>query len=228
MRKIIFDTETTGLNPEVDKIIEVGCVELLNDVPTGKTFHRYYNPDNVKISEQSFNIHGLSNDFLSKFPTFENSIEELLEFFGDSLLVIHNAIFDVSMVNHTLNKLQKNKLRENQYICTLEMSRKKFPGSKVNLNSLCRRYKINLESRQKHGALTDCFLLAQVYLELIGGKQRKIEFENNIKSLNNKIGENVNVEQKHYPKLTIRLSKQDENNHQEMLKKIKNSVWEKI
>ena len=108
------------------------------------------------------------------------------------------------------------------------MSRKKFPGSKVNLNSLCRRYKINLESRQKHGALTDCFLLAQVYLELIGGKQRKIEFENNIKSLNNKIEENVNVEQKHYPKLTIRLSKQDENNHQEMLKKIKNSVWEKI
>ena len=228
MRKIIFDTETTGLNPEVDKIIEVGCVELLNDVPTGKTFHRYYNPDNVKISEQSFNIHGLSNDFLSKFPTFENSIEELLEFFGDSLLVIHNAIFDVSMVNYTLNKLQKNKLRENRYICTLELSRKKFPGSKVNLNSLCRRYKINLESRQKHGALTDCFLLAQVYLELIGGKQRKIEFENNIKSLNNKIEENVNVEQKHYPKLTIRLSKQDENNHQEMLKKIKNSVWEKI
>ncbi len=228
MRKIIFDTETTGLNPEVDKIIEVGCVELLNDVPTGKTFHKYYNPDNVKISEQSYNIHGLSNDFLSKFPTFENSIEELLEFFGDSLLVIHNAVFDVSMVNYTLNKLQKNKLRESQYICTLEMSRKKFPGSKVNLNSLCRRYKINLESRQKHGALTDCFLLAQVYLELIGGKQRKIEFDNNIKSLNNKIEKNVGLEHQHYPKLTIRLSKQDENNHQQMLKKIKNSVWEKI
>lgn len=228
MRKIIFDTETTGLNPEVDRIIEVGCVELLNDVPTGKTFHRYFNSGSVKISEQSFNIHGLSNQFLSKFPTFENSVDELLEFFGESMLVIHNAIFDVSMVNYTLNKLQKEKLRENQYICTLEMARKKFPGSKVNLNALCRRYKINLESRQKHGALTDCFLLAQVYLELTGGKQRKIEFENNVRSFNNKIKDNANVEHKHYPKLTIKISKRDESNHQKMLKKIANPIWEKI
>ena len=150
MRKIIFDTETTGLDPEKDKVIELACVELINDIPSGKTFHRYYSPGNISISEQSFNIHGLSNKFLSKFQPFENSIDEWLDFVGNSILIIHNATFDLSMVNRSLRNTSRHPIEDKQCVCTLEMSKKKFPGSKVNLNALCRRFKISLESRQKH------------------------------------------------------------------------------
>ena len=227
MRKIIFDTETTGLSPNDDKIIEVGCIELINDVPTGKTFHRYYSPGNVAISEQSFEIHGLSNKFLSKYPLFENSVDELLNFIEKSILIIHNAAFDISMVNHTLKELEKDPITGDQIICTLEISKKRFPGSKVNLNALCRKFNISLDSREKHGALTDCFLLAQVYLELIGGRQRKIDFNSNIKTADKKdIGKTMLKSHESSP-ISMRISRDDLENHQEMLKKLSDAKWYK-
>lgn len=227
MRKIIFDTETTGLNPNEDKIIEVGCIELINDVPTGKTFHRYYSPGNVVISEQSLKIHGLSNKFLSKYPLFENSVDELLNFFGKSILVIHNAAFDISMVNQTLKDLDKVPITIDQFICTLEMSKKMFPGSKVNLNALCRRFNISLHSREKHGALTDCFLLAQVYLELIGGRQRKINFNSKISAADREDNEKTIIKNHHSSAISMGISKDNLKNHQKMLNKISNAKWYK-
>ena len=227
MRKIIFDTETTGLSPNDDKIIEVGCIELINDVPTGKTFHRYYSPGNVAISEQSFEIHGLSNKFLSKYPLFENSVDELLNFIEKSILIIHNAAFDISMVNHTLKELEKDPITGDQIICTLEMSKKRFPGSKVNLNALCRKFNISLDSREKHGALTDCFLLAQVYLELIGGRQRKIDFNSNIKTADKKDIEKTMLKSHESSPISMRISRDDLENHQEMLKKLSDAKWYK-
>ena len=227
MRKIIFDTETTGLSPQDDKIIEVGCVELINDIPTGKTFHRYYNPSNVIISEQSLKIHGLSNKFLSNYPSFENSVDELLNFIEKSILIIHNAAFDISMVNHTLKELEKEPINPDQFICTLEISKKRFPGSKVNLNALCRRFNISLDSREKHGALTDCFLLAQVYLELIGGRQRKIDFDSNKKTEDKKDNEKTIIKNHKTSAISIRISKDNIKNHQKMLKKISDAKWYK-
>ena len=174
MRKLVLDTETSGLDPEKDKIIELACVEMVNDSPTGGKYHKYYNPGNIIISNEAEQIHGLNNKFLEKFPTFEKSAQEFLDFIKDSQLIIHNAAFDLSMINNALKRQGKTQISKDQTICTLEMAKKKFPGSKNNLNALCRRFDISLESRVKHGALTDCELLLDVYIELLGGKQEKL------------------------------------------------------
>ena len=225
-RKIVLDTETTGLNPKEDKIIEIGCVELINDVPSGEKFHQYFNPEEKKISDQSKKIHGLSNEFLAKYPLFESKIVEFIEFLSDSEIIIHNAAFDLTVINNHLKKAGAEIINQSQCTCTLELAKKKFPGSKVNLNSLCRKYNINLESRQKHGALTDCFLLAQVYLELIGGRQTSLYLKNfdeaNIETINKydekKIREKIDV----YP---IEVKSNDEKNHKDLIQKLHNPIW---
>ena len=177
-RRLILDTETTGLDFDKDRIIEIACLELIDDVFSGKKFHSYYNPENIIISQQSEEIHGLTNDFLKKYNSFESEIKDFLEFIGDSQLIIHNAQFDLSMINNALKRIGKNMIPNDQTLCTLELSRKRFPGSKNNLNALCRRFGISLEEREKHSAITDCFLLLQVFQELNGGKQGKLEFSN--------------------------------------------------
>ena len=174
MRKLILDTETSGLDPEKDRIIELACVEMVDDSPTGEKYHRYYNPGNIIISNEAEQIHGLNNKFLEKFPTFEKSSQEFLDFIKDSQLIIHNASFDLSMINSSLERIGKEVISFSRTVCTLEMSRKMFPGSKNNLNALCRRFNISLENREKHGALTDCYLLIDVYIELLGGKQERL------------------------------------------------------
>ena len=168
MRKLILDTETSGLNPENDRIIELACVEMINEAPTGEKYHRYYNPGDIIISNEAEQIHGLNNKFLEKFPTFEKSAQEFLDFIEDSQLIIHNASFDLSMINASLKRIGKEIILPERAVCTLEMSKKMFPGSKNNLNALCRRFNISLENREKHGALTDCYLLLDVYIELLG------------------------------------------------------------
>ena len=143
-RRLILDTETTGLDFDKDRIIEIACLELIDDVFSGKKFHSYYNPENIIISQQSEEIHGLTNDFLKKYNSFESEIKDFLEFIGDSQLIIHNAQFDLSMINNALKRIGKNMIPNDQTLCTLELSRKRFPGSKNNLNALCRRFGISL------------------------------------------------------------------------------------
>ena len=176
MREIVLDTETTGLDiKEGHRLIEIGACEMVNHVITNKTFHVYINPQR-EIDIDAVNIHGISNEDLIDKPTFSEICDKFLDFIGDSTLVIHNADFDVSFINNELNLSGKNFEIKNPIIDTLKLAKKKFPGSLVNLDSLCKRFDINLNSRKFHGALIDAVLLSDVYVELIGGKQTSLNF----------------------------------------------------
>ena len=220
MRKLVLDTETSGLDPEKDRIIELACVEMVNDAPTGGKYHRFYNPGNIIISNEAEQIHGLNNKFLEKFSTFEKSAQEFLDFVKDSQLVIHNASFDLSMINTSLERIGKEVISFSRAICTLEMSRKMFPGSKNNLNALCRRFNISLENREKHGALTDCFLLQEVYIELLGGKQERLNLSQSQSSVN----ERFKIP-KNFKAVSVKLSDEEKILHEELLKKINGPIW---
>ncbi len=171
MREIVVDTETTGLDASRGhKIVEIGCVELLRTVPTGKEFHRYLNPER-DIPESAREIHGIDEKFVKKMPRFADIAEELLAFFGDAKLVIHNAPFDMAFLNTELEHCGKPPLA-NDVCDTLLLAQDRFRGERVGLDALCRRYGIDLSARQRHGALIDAHLLARVYLELCGGRQQ--------------------------------------------------------
>ena len=175
MREVILDTETTGLNSDNgDRIVEIGCVELVNHVATGATYHQYVNPERP-MPDEAFQIHGLSEAFLSEFPIMSDIIDEFLEFIGVAPLVIHNAEFDLRFLNAELARLDKPALKIKRAIDTVRLAREKFPGASVSLNALCKRFSIDNSSRSFHGALLDAHLLASVYLELVGGKQRGFE-----------------------------------------------------
>ena len=221
MRKLILDTETTGLDYSNDRIIELACLEIVDNEYTERKFHQYYNSDGVIISEQSEEIHGLSNSFLRKFNSFDDSLEEFIEFIGDAELVIHNAQFDISMINNALKRKNKTEISMDRVLCTLEMAKKKFPGSKNNLNALCRRFDISLESREKHGALTDCFLLLRVFIELLGGKQEKLTFSEKPKSI--ETSKDVNYQSRE--NILISVSEKEISDHKNMLTKITNPIW---
>lgn len=171
MREIVFDTETTGLNPAGgDRIVEIGCIEILNRVETGRHFHCYFNPDRDMPFEAQ-EVHGLSNLFLSDKPRFAEKAEELLEFIQDSPLVAHNAGFDFGFLNHELQKCGRASVSMSRMVDTLQLARTKHPGAKHSLDALCMRFGIDRSQRVKHGALLDAQLLAQVYVELTGGRQ---------------------------------------------------------
>lgn len=171
MREIVLDTETTGLDPAFGhRIVEIGCVELYNHVPTQRTYHCYLNPDR-DMPEEAFRVHGLSADFLADKPRFTEVCDDFLEFIGEAPLIIHNGAFDMKFLNAEFGLLKRPLLPMERLICTLELSRKRFAGASNSLDALCRRFDIDLSGRDKHGALIDCFLLADVYLELVGGRQ---------------------------------------------------------
>ena len=175
MREVVLDTETTGLDPRSgDRIVEIGCIELMNHIPTGAKFHKYVNPER-DMPDQAFAVHGLSREFLSKHPKFAEIADELLEFIGDATLIIHNAAFDLGFLNAELERLERSLLSAAQAIDTVVLARKKFPGAPANLDALCSRFNIDNSDRQLHGALKDARLLADVYLELIGGRQAGLE-----------------------------------------------------
>ena len=175
MREVILDTETTGLNSDNgDRIVEIGCVELVNHVATGATYHQYVNPERP-MPDEAFQIHGLSEAFLSEFPIMSDIIDEFLDFIGMAPLVIHNAEFDLRFLNAELARLDKPALKIKRAIDTVRLAREKFPGASVSLNALCKRFSIDNSSRSFHGALLDAHLLASVYLELVGGKQQGLE-----------------------------------------------------
>src|ERR1051326_4997608 len=171
MREIVLDTETTGLDPlRGDRLVEVGCVELYNRMPTGQTFHRYMNPERDMPAE-AFNVHGLSTEFLASKPLFTEVVEEFLAFIGDAPLVIHNASFDISFINAELDRIKRAAIPRDRLVDTLLLARRKHPGVSNRLDDLCSRYAIDNSHRTKHGALLDAELLAEVYVDLIGARQ---------------------------------------------------------
>lgn len=171
MRQIVLDTETTGLSPdEGHRLVELGCLEVMNHVPTGNAFHRYINPER-DMPEGAFRVHGLSAEFLGDKPKFAEIVDEFLEFIGDDELVIHNASFDMAFLNHELKRAGRVAIAFGRAIDTLGIARKRFPGAQNSLDALCKRFNIDNSGRVKHGALLDAELLAEVYLELMGGRQ---------------------------------------------------------
>ncbi len=175
MREVVLDTETTGLNPRSgDRLVEIGCVELDNHVPTGRTYHQYVNPER-DMPDEAFAVHGLSEAFLATHPTFSEVVDGFLEFIGDAELVIHNAAFDLGFINAELERLGYSGIDSGQAIDTVQIARSKYPSAQASLDALCRRFEIDLSARTKHGALLDAELLADVYLELVGGRQPGLE-----------------------------------------------------
>lgn len=171
MREIVLDTETTGFDPESgDRIVEIGAVELFNHLPTGRTYHQYINPERSMPAE-AFEVHGLGDEFLRDKPVFAKIAQEFLDFVQDAKLVIHNASFDMKFLNAELGWVKKPLLPQDRAIDTLTIARKRFPGSPASLDALCRRFGIDNSSRTLHGALLDSEILAEVYLELVGGRQ---------------------------------------------------------
>lgn len=179
MREIVFDTETTGRDPATgDRLVELACLEILDLAPTGRTFHRYCNPER-DMPVEAFRVHGLSAAFLSDKPLFSNPtvVDSFLEFVGDAPLVAHNAEFDRRFLNAELARCGRAALPSERFVDTLVLARKRFPGQANSLDALCKRFNVSLSSRSLHGALIDVRLLAEVYLELQGGRERRLEFQ---------------------------------------------------
>ena len=171
MREIVLDTETTGLNPQAgDRLIEIGCVELLNRIPTGREFHRYINPER-DVPADAVAVHGLSADFLKDKPLFASVAQDFLGFIGEDALVIHNAAFDVGFLNAELARITGPEITMDRVTCTLQLARRRHPAGPNSLDALCKRYGIDNSKRTKHGALMDSALLAEVYVELLGARQ---------------------------------------------------------
>src|SRR5918997_4599901 len=177
-REIILDTETTGLDPRDHRVIEIACVEIEDFIPTGRTFHRYINPGR-EIDVEAERVHGISNAFLANKPSFADPeiCDAFLDFVGDAALVAHNAAFDRGFVDAELSRAGRaGELPESRWLCTYQLAQKRFPGMYNSLDALCKRYRISLAEREKHGALIDARLLAAVYLELQGGRERALDF----------------------------------------------------
>ena len=218
MRKVTLDLETTGLNPfEGHKIIEIGCVELINNFPTGKTWQTYINPKR-NIPQEAFEIHGLTEEFLENKPFFKDTIDEFLNFIQDSDLIIHNAKFDMKFINYELEANSLNSISNNKVIDTIDIAKNIFPGQSNSLDALCKRYKINLEKRKFHGALLDAELLAEVYLEMQGGRQQGFELKSEYKDTKKKI----DIKNIQYSKKIYKLTKEEIENNNKLMKSINN------
>ena len=177
IREIVLDTETTGLSHENgDRIVDIGCVELINHVQTGNTYHVYINPEDRKMHSDASAISGITDEFLADKPLFKDIVDDFLKFVDNCPLVIHNAKFDIGFLNSELARVNKPLFNLDDAIDTLLIARKKFPGAPVNLDALCKRFDVDTSIRVTHGALIDCFLLADVYINLLGGRQSDLSF----------------------------------------------------
>jgi DNA polymerase-3 subunit epsilon len=174
MREIVLDTETTGLDPlRGDRLVEIGCVEMVNHMPTGQTYHVYLNPER-DMPQEAFAVHGLSSEFLSDKPLFAAVVDDFLTFIGDAPLIIHNASFDIGFINAELERIRRAAIARERLVDTLMLARRKHPGVSNRLDDLCSRYAIDNSRRTKHGALLDAELLAEVYIDLIGARQSQL------------------------------------------------------
>jgi len=184
MLEIILDTETTGLSvSDNHKIVEIGCIELNNQIHTNKIYHTYINPQR-KVSESAYKVHGYSDEFLSNKKSFLEISEDFLSFINNKKLIIHNAPFDLSFLNHELKLVNKEIIKKENVVDTLELARSKFPGSQNSLDALCKRFNIDNSKREKHSALVDCHLLKEVYINLLDQKEPKLNLEHNTLSQN--------------------------------------------
>jgi DNA polymerase-3 subunit epsilon len=180
MIEVILDTETTGLSIDKDRVVEIACIELQNHLPTKNIFHKYINPEDTRVTPGAFETHGYTDQFLSTKPKFREIVKEFTDFIKDKKLIIHNADFDVGILNHELKRLNLPPIKKEQVIDTLNIAREKFPGSTSNnLNALCKKFKIDISEREKHTALLDCQLLAKVYIELIGARELSLNLNTN-------------------------------------------------
>ena len=220
MKEVVLDTETTGLSvKEGHRIVEIGCVELENFIPTSKKFHCYLNPER-KVSQKAFEVHGYSDEFLSKQKKFNDIVDDFLNFIKDKKLIIHNADFDLSHLNNELEILGKEKIK-NKIIDTLELAKNKFPGSSISLDALCKKYRIDNSKRKQHSALMDCDLLTKVYINLVDQKEPTLDFKVN----NEKKNDEDNIQKTYYKKI-IHPSTQEIKLHNEFLKnKIKRNFF---
>ena len=176
MREIVLDTETTGLDPfDGHRVVEIGCIELLNRIPTGRVWHCHLNPER-EVPFQAFEVHGLSSEFLRDKPRFGELADDMLTFIEGAMLVMHNAAFDFGFLNAELDRLARPLLRWDRVVDTLALARRRHPGAPCSLDALCKRYGVDLSEREKHSALLDCRLLTAVYVELVGGHQARLEF----------------------------------------------------
>ncbi|QQR41268.1 DNA polymerase III subunit epsilon [Devosia rhizoryzae] len=225
MREIVLDTETTGLSPQGgDRLVEIGCVELINHIPTGKTFHVYINPLRA-MPEEAFRVHGLSDEFLADKPVFRAVAQEFLEFIGDATLVIHNAPFDMGFLNHELTGTGFKTL-SNPVIDTVMVARQKHPGARVSLDALCKHYGIDNGRRTLHGALLDSEILAEVYLELIGGKQVSLALVAEVEVTTISLSESrIAVRPRPVP-LPARISRNEAEAHEAFIAKMgESAIW---
>jgi len=223
MREIILDTETTGLDPlKGHRMVEIGCVELEGHLPTGNNFHRYLNPER-DMPDEAFRVHGLSSEFLSDKPIFAEVVADFLKYIGDAPLIIHNADFDMGFINAELVRLGFQPLPRSRAKDTVQMARKRFPGSQVNLDALCRRFDIDLSRRTQHGALLDAELLAEVYLQLLGGRQPGLEL-----AVERGVHQNqgtAEVIRDFRPPRPHAPSEEEVAAHQAFVAKLKNPIW---
>lgn len=226
LREIVFDTETTGFKPEEgERLVEIGAVELVNHIPTGRSYHQYINPEK-EVPEEAFRIHGLNYEFLKNYPKLPEIAKDFIEFVGDDgVLVAHNAAFDMNFINYEFKHHGFKTFSWERVIDTLEIARNKFPGARNSLDALCRRFNIDNSARTKHGALLDAELLAEVYLELLGGAEPTMSLtsEDNQIAANHSIAHENKVfrQPRCFP-----LSEEDIKSHQEFLQKALNdAIW---
>ena len=227
-REICLDTETTGLDPiKGHKMVEIGCVEIINKIPTSNNFHVYINPQR-DMPEAAFKVHGLSNEFLKDKPLFAEIAQDFIDFIGDAKLVIHNAAFDMKFINYELRQCDKEIIERHKVVDSLLMARNKFPGAGNSLDALCKRFKVDSSRRVKHGALLDAELLCEVYIELCGGRQQTMLSDVEKKIVENSvfIKEKQDNIKKEYQKRDFPINKDDYMAHQKFIKEnFKNNPW---
>ena len=234
MRELVLDTETTGLDYDNgDRIVEIGIVELENHIQTGNYFHHYINPEK-KSDPKAEKIHGLTQKFLSDKPLFNEIAEEFVRFISNSKIIIHNAAFDVGFLNSELQNCNMLAINDDLIVDTLKLAKKRFIGQSVSLDALCRKYNIDISDRDTHGALKDAKLLSLVYLELIGGKQTKLSFNNKIDEFDRDVDKETFDIMDYYskketlPEQRVSINSHDNQLHIESMKQIPKSIWETL
>lgn len=228
MREIVLDTETTGMDPaQGHKIVEIGCVELMNHVPTGRVWHKYINPER-EIDAGAIAVHGITNERVKNEKTFGELAGDLLDFIDGATLVIHNAEFDIKFLNAELKPFGFKPFKLNEAIDTVQMARKKYPGQPANLDALCRRFGVDLSGRDFHGALLDSQLLASVYLELCGGRQHGLGLAAEVETASSGSASSaVRADRPYREPRTYSVSPEEKQLHEAMLTELKDPVWKK-
>lgn len=227
MREIIFDTETTGLDSRADRVIEIGCIELVDHFPTGRTFHSYINPDGRTVHPDALAVHGIADDFLLDKPFFGDMAQDLTAFFDGAVLIAHNATFDIGFLDAEFRRIGLPSIERERILDTLVLARRRYPGSPCSLDALCRRFSIDNAHRTKHGALLDAELLAEVYIEMIGGRQTALGLEVEVRTTDGMAEIRVDVASLERPAtLPPRLTPGEQAAHENLVARIgKNALW---